>query len=110
MKKLIEERNQCTNDNFILSQPHKDSYIRDTWYDNMAQDKPKIYEYSTRIIRSNSNLPLHKKISLFKKFEKIINGGTLFIEKKPEDLTFQEYVQILFRSEIGRFSLGDCAF
>ncbi|MFX1570335.1 MAG: anaerobic ribonucleoside-triphosphate reductase [Promethearchaeota archaeon] len=107
MRKLIEERNQLTNNNFVLSQPHRDSYIKDTWFDNKTQNKPKINEYSTRIIRSNSNLPLRKKISLFKKFEKIINGGTLFIEKKPDDLSFQEYVKILFQSDIDKFSFGD---
>ena len=107
IRKLIEERNQLTNSNFVLSQPHRDSFLKATWVDNKTQDRPIINEYSTEIIRSNSNLPLRKKISLFKKFEKIINGGTLFIEKKPDDLSFQEYVKILFQSDINKFSVRD---
>ncbi|MCK4781261.1 MAG: hypothetical protein KAT57_13765, partial [Candidatus Lokiarchaeota archaeon] len=81
MKKLIEERNELDNNNFILSQPHYDSYLKDSWHNGMAQFKQNINRYSSRIIRSESNLSLDKRIALFEKFQKIINGGTLFIEK-----------------------------
>jgi anaerobic ribonucleoside-triphosphate reductase len=107
MKNLIEEKNQCKNSNYILSQPHRDSYIRDSWFEGMTDVNPKVNEYSTNIIRTNSNLSLEKKMSLFKKFEKIVDGGTLFIEKIPDEMTIQEYIKTLFQSKIEKFSLRD---
>ena len=69
-----------------------------------------INEYSARLIRTASNLSLSKKIILFKKFQKIIDGGCLFIEKKANDMSFQKFLKTLLQSEIGTISLRDCAF
>ena len=106
MKKLIEERNELDNNNFILSQPHYDSYLKDSWHNGMAQFKQNLNRYSSRIIRSESNLSFNKKIALF---EKIINGGTLFIEKiNTDELSLKNYLQSLFESKIEVFSFREC--
>jgi ribonucleoside-triphosphate reductase len=108
MKEIIEERNEDENNNYILSQPHKDSYLRNSWNNEKEQNKQKMKNYCLRIIRSEANLSLNKRITLFKRFQKIINGGTLFMEKKPVEMPFQKYLDFLINSEIGAISLGDC--
>ncbi|MEE9377037.1 MAG: anaerobic ribonucleoside-triphosphate reductase [Candidatus Lokiarchaeia archaeon] len=109
MKKLIEERNELDNNNFILSQPHYDSYLKDSWHNGMTQFKQNLNRYSSRIIRSESNLSLDKRIALFEKFQKIINGGTLFIEKiNIDELSLKRFLQSLFESKIEVISFRDC--
>ncbi|MFW9998863.1 MAG: anaerobic ribonucleoside-triphosphate reductase [Candidatus Hermodarchaeota archaeon] len=108
MRKIIDEKNQAENSNYILSQPHKDTYLKDCWYNNMVKTNPKINAYSTRIIRRESNLSLLRRITLIKKFDEIFNGGTLFIEKKPKEMSFQKFIQTLFHSKIGTISLSEC--
>ena len=109
MKKLIKERNEVDNNNFILSQPHYDSYLKDSWYNGISQYKQSINQYSSRIIRSESNLSFKKKIVLYHKFQKIINGGTLFLENINEDgVSFQKCLNLLFNSKIGAISFRDC--
>lgn len=108
MKKIIEEKNEVDNNTFILSQPHYDSYLKHTWHNGLAQYKQKIRGYSSRIIRSESNLSMNKKIALFKKFQKIINGGSLFIEKiNTDEMSSQQLLKFLFQSKIGAISLSD---
>jgi len=109
MKKLIKERNEVDNNNFILSQPHYDSYLKNSWHNGISQYKQSINQYSSRIIRSESNLSIKKKIVLYQKFQKIINGGTLFIEKISEDeVSFQKCLNLLFNSKIRAISFRDC--
>ena len=109
MKKLIDEKNEIDNNNFILSQPHDDSYLKNSWHNSNMQLNTEKYQYSSRIIRSESNLSLNKRITLFEKFQRIINGGTLFLEKNNrEELADQELVKNLFESKIKVFSLKDC--
>jgi DNA-binding HxlR family transcriptional regulator len=107
MKKIILERNEGENSSFILSPPHNDSYLRNSQYNNLVQNRQKKNGYSANIIRSESNLPLIKKITLFKKFQKILQGGAFFIEKNLKETSIQEYLGILFQSEIGATSLKD---
>jgi len=109
MKKLIEERNELDNNNFILSQPHYDSYLKDSWHNGMAQFKQNLNRYSSRIIRSESNLSLNKRIALFEKFQKIINGGTLFIEKiNLDDISIKKFLRSFYESKIKVISFRDC--
>ncbi|MCK4381559.1 MAG: hypothetical protein KAW51_10505, partial [Candidatus Lokiarchaeota archaeon] len=109
MKKLIEERNELDNNNFILSQPHYDSYLKDSWHNGMAQFKQNLNRYSSRIIRSESNLSLDKRIALFERFQKIINGGTLFMEKiNIDELSLKRFLQSLFESKIEVISFKEC--
>ncbi len=109
MKKLIEERNELDNNNFVLSQPHYDTYLKDSCHNGMTQFKQNLNRYSSRIIRSESNLSLDKRIALFEKFQKIINGGTLFIEKiNVDEVSLKRFLQSLFESKIEVISFRDC--
>ncbi|NVM35188.1 MAG: hypothetical protein HWN81_06310 [Candidatus Lokiarchaeota archaeon] len=109
MKKVIEERNKLDNNNFILSQPHYDSYLKDSWHNGLLHLKQNLNRYSSRIIRTDSNLSLNKRIALFEKFQKIINGGTLFIEKLNIDqLSLKRFLQSLFESKIEVISFREC--
>ncbi|MFX1500639.1 MAG: anaerobic ribonucleoside-triphosphate reductase [Promethearchaeota archaeon] len=111
MKEVIEEKNELDDNNFILSQPHYDSYLKDTWHNSNLQLNTDKNQYSSRLIRNGSHLPIKKKISLFRNFQKIINGGTLFIEKINRDgLSVEELLKNLFESEVKVISIKDCFF
>ena len=109
MKKIIEERNEVDGNYFVLSQPHYGSYLQHSWHNGITQYNRKIKRYSSRLIRSESNLSINKKIALFEKFQRIIDGGTLFMEKvNAEELSLQNFLKILNKSKIGAISLKDC--
>ncbi|MFX1308135.1 MAG: anaerobic ribonucleoside-triphosphate reductase [Promethearchaeota archaeon] len=111
MKKIIEERNELEGDNFVMSQPHYDSYLQNSWHNGFTQYNRKIKGYSSRLIRSESNLSMNKRIALFQKFQRIIDGGTLFMEKvNADELPLQNFLKILNESKIGAVSLRDCIF
>ncbi|UCC18316.1 MAG: hypothetical protein JSV62_09385 [Promethearchaeota archaeon] len=109
MKKIIEEKNKEDGKFFILSQPHYDSYLQDSWRNGLTQHTQKKRGYTSRLIRNESHLSLNKKIILFKKFQRIINGGTLFMEKITlEEIPLLESLMNLYKSKIGAISLKDC--
>jgi len=109
MKEIIEERNEVDGNSFVLSQPHYDSYLQDSWHNGPTQCSQKIKGYTSRLIRSESNLTLNKKIALFKKFQRIIDGGTLFIEKiNTEEIPLLKFLKTIYESKIGAISLKDC--
>ncbi|MFX1419047.1 MAG: anaerobic ribonucleoside-triphosphate reductase [Promethearchaeota archaeon] len=109
MKKIIEERNKEYGNFFILSQPHSDSYLQDTCYNSLIQHNQKITGYTSKLIRAESQLSLNNKITLFKKFQRIINGGTLFMEKiQLKETPILKSLKTIFKSEIGAISLKEC--
>ncbi len=109
MKKTIEEKNNTNGNNFVLSQPHYDSYLQDSWHNGITQSNQKIKGYSSSLIRDESNLSLNKKIALFKKFQKIIDKGTLFTVKiNKEEIKLQKFLKTIIESKIGAISLRDC--
>lgn len=75
VRKLIEEKNESENDFYTLTQPHNDKYLTDCFYNEIPNHGKPVNFYSSKIIRDTSSLTLIKKISLFKKFEAVINGG-----------------------------------
>ena len=108
MKKLIEEKNQSENDYFTLSQPHSDKYLQDCWNNGNSPNGENINCYSSKIIRKNSTLSLDKKLSLFKKFENIINGGLIFDQSiNANDISLNSYLKLLIKSRIGAFALSN---
>ena len=108
MKKLIEEKNQSENDYFTLSQPHSDKYLQDCWNNGNSPNGENINCYSSKIIRKNSTLSLDKKLSLFKKFENIINGGLIFDQSiNANDISLNNYLKLLIKSRIGAFPLSN---
>ncbi|HEC36661.1 MAG TPA: hypothetical protein ENI29_00405, partial [bacterium] len=104
MKNLINEKNETENDSFILSQPHDDKYLSDSWSNGVFNPEAPSKAYTSKIIRENSSLSLVKKVSLFKKFENIIDGGTIFNPKITEINAFKKYLNLLYTSKIGAIS------
>ena len=108
MKKLIEEKNELENDYFTLSQPHNDRYLQDCWNNGTSLNGENINYYSSKIIRKNSTLSLVKKFSLFKKFENIVNGGSIFDQSiDANDISLNNYLKMLIDSKINAFSLSN---
>ncbi|MFX1312057.1 MAG: anaerobic ribonucleoside-triphosphate reductase [Promethearchaeota archaeon] len=107
MKKIIEEQNEKENDYYILSQPHKDLYLKDSWYNGITLNSEKINSYSPKLIRKNSSLSLDKKIDLFKKFEPILNGGIVFKSHfNSNDISLMKVFKKLLDSKISAFTLN----
>jgi len=101
MKKLIREKNQEENNYYILSQPHNDTYLNNAWHNGTTLRSDMAYKYSSSIIRHNSKLSLAKRVNLFKKFEKVINGGIIFDEYIDINGTsIKELLSNLFKSEL----------
>ena len=107
MNKIIEEKNKIKNDNYVLSQPHYDECLRNSWKNGIAHCGQKSHFHASRIIRESLTLPPNKTISLFKRFERIINGGTLFYQNlNANEQTLEFYQNILFNSDLNAFQLG----
>ncbi|MFX1321829.1 MAG: anaerobic ribonucleoside-triphosphate reductase [Promethearchaeota archaeon] len=101
MKKLIREKNQEENNYYILSQPHNDTYLHNAWHNGTTLRSDMAHRYSSSIIRHNSKLPLAKRVNLFKKFEKVINGGIIFDEYIDINGTsIKGLLSNLFKSEL----------
>ncbi|MFX1317117.1 MAG: anaerobic ribonucleoside-triphosphate reductase [Promethearchaeota archaeon] len=101
MNKSIKEKNDEENNFYILSQPHKDSYLKDAWHNGINLKSDITRSYSSRIIRSDTKLPLTKKVNLFKKFEQIINGGIIFDEYLDfNDTVAKKVLSFLFKSKL----------
>ena len=107
LKDLIKEKNENDNEFYILSQPHSDKYpIQSRNNGNITLNK-KINPYSPTIIRKGSKLALKKKISVFKKFEKIIEGGIIFNSSANNDnISFEENLKLLMQSELNAFLIS----
>jgi DNA-binding HxlR family transcriptional regulator len=108
MRKIIEEKSKKENTRYVLTQPHNGSYLIDSWHNGLKNHGQEIKCYSSRIIRENSPLTLTKKIDLFKKFEVLINGGSLFSQNFNTDKTIlMEHLKTLFDSKITAISFND---
>ncbi len=106
LNQLINEKNEEENDFYILSQPHTDKYIRNSL--NIGSDKSeKSFTYSSRIIRKNTTLSLKKQITIFKKFEKVIDGGCKFSRSfdSSNEKSLEDYIKLLVDSELSAFSI-----
>jgi anaerobic ribonucleoside-triphosphate reductase len=103
LNKLIKERNTTTNEVYVLSQPLNES-LKNVFYNGSVLTNAEFYHNASDIIRKDSRLPLHKQISLFKKFERYLEGGSLFKCGPFSKLESQEkYADILFKSELNAF-------
>ncbi len=78
IKKIIKEKAQDEDENYILSQPHSGDYLNTSWNNKIVPQGEKFKGYSMNIIRKESNLSIERQISIFKKFERILNGGAIF--------------------------------
>ena len=107
MNEIIEEKNDIENNNYVLSQPHYEDCLKNSWNNSTAHCGQKTHYHVSRIIRESTTLPLKKTISLFKKFERVISGGTLFYKNfNGNEQTLKKCQQILFNSDLNAFFVG----
>jgi len=106
LKDLISEKNESESESFILSQPHRDRYLALSKNNKVKKLNKKNNCYSPRIIRKTSKLSLQEKISIFKKFETIIEGGTKFNNSlSSNNMSKEESLKILIESKLKAFSI-----
>jgi len=104
MKDIINEINQDQNENYILTQPHNDSYLSKHWCRNMNEVDNGPNKYCIDMIRRNSKLSLEKRVQIYKNFEGIIDGGSVFtfnVNNKP----IKELMAQLSYSKVNMFQL-----
>ncbi len=104
MKDIINEFNQDTNENYILTQPHNDSYLSKHWCRSMDEVGNRSNKYCINMVRGNSNLSLEKRIQIYKNFEGIVDGGSVFtfnVNNRP----IKELMAQLSHSKVSIFKL-----
>ncbi len=108
MRRIIEEQNEEENERYILNQPHDDNYLKDSWHSEIKSREEGLNRYSSRIIRENSLLSLTKKVNYFRKFENLIDGGSIFNQKFHFDENNEKkQLKLLFDSKINAFTFGN---
>ncbi|TXT59521.1 MAG: hypothetical protein BAJALOKI2v1_200034 [Promethearchaeota archaeon] len=101
---IIHEKNQVEHEKYCLTQPHLGEYLDASWNKTkISLDNHKYY--SNRFIRKESNLSIEKRISLFKKFENLVNGGSLFkIPVKDKSIELNTLSELLLKAKINTFA------
>ena len=107
MKDIINEFNQDNNENYILTQPHMGTYLSNCWCRNMNEVVNGPKKYSISIIREKSKLSLEKKIQIYKNFESIVDGGSVFTFN-GNNISMKEIMAQLSRSKINMFQFSNC--
>jgi len=105
LNQLINEKNEEENEMFLLSQPHQSKYLFCSNLNSMNKIE-KFNNYSSGIIRNDTKLDLLKQISLFKKFEKIIEGGCKFTcSYDIDNNNSKNIIKVLSDSKLNAFSI-----
>ena len=105
MSKIIKEKNQQQGENYILTQPHYDSYLHDIYHNNQSELGNKSDPYSTCMIREDSKLSIKSKINLYKKFEKYLGGGSIFTLGVNKE-SVEEHINSLLNTKLNAFQLN----
>jgi len=104
MKDIINEINQDQNENYIFTQPHNGNYLSKNWCSNMEDVGNGPNKYCIDMIRGNSKLSLEKRVQIYKNFEDIVDGGSVFtfnVNNKP----IKELMAQLSYSKVNMFQL-----
>ena len=104
MNNIIKEKNHQVNENFILTQPHNDSYLQEAWHNNQQNLYNESKRYRISIIREESKLSLKRKIKLYEKFETHLEGGCIFT-LDLNNLSVEEQINNLINSKLNAFQL-----
>jgi anaerobic ribonucleoside-triphosphate reductase len=78
VKETIDEYNEKGEIRYILSQPHSFYSLNPSQNKNKYLKNYNIETFKTRIINSNSDLPLDKTLKLVKNFQNKFTGGLIF--------------------------------
>lgn len=101
---IIDEYNQREHGNYIFTQPHNENYLSNKEYNNKLSLGDETKRYNIDLIRTDSKLSLERKIDLYKKFEKILDGGSIFT-CNLNNLPLLELIEILINSKLNAFSI-----
>jgi hypothetical protein len=104
MKNMISEFNQDHNENYILTQPHNGNYLSEHWCRSMDDPSNSPNKYCINMVRNNSKLSFEKKIQIYKNFEDIVDGGSVFtinVNKHP----LKEVLARLSYSKVNMFQI-----
>ena len=101
---IIDENNQRENENYIFTQPHNDNYLLNKGYNNKLSLGDESKRYNIDLIRVDSKLSLERKIELHKKFEKILDGGSIFT-CNLNNFHLLKLMGILINSKLNAFSI-----
>ena len=104
MSDIIKEKNQKECEKYILTQPHQDSYLYDTWHNNQYNLGKKSNRYSINMVREDSKLSLKRKIELHKNFEKYFDGGSL-LTLGLNNLAIDDLIEEIISSKLNAFQL-----
>ena len=104
MSDIIKEKNQKECEKYILTQPHQDSYLYDTWHNNQYNLGKKSNRYSVNMVRDDSKLSLKRKIELHKNFEKYFDGGSL-LTLGLNNLAIDDLIEEIISSKLNAFQL-----
>lgn len=104
MSDIIKEKNQKECENYILTQPHQDSYLYDTWHNNQYNLGNESNRYNVNMVRGDSKLSLKRKIELHKNFEKYFDGGSL-LTLGLNNLSIDDLIKEIISSKLNAFQL-----
>jgi len=104
MKDMINEINQDHNENYILTQPHIGNYLSKDRYRSMDEIGNGSGKYCIDMIRMDSKLSLEKRLQIYKNFEGIVDGGSVFAFK-VNNRPIKELIVQLSHSKVNTFQL-----
>jgi len=104
MSDIIKEKNQKECEKYILTQPHQDSYLYDTWHNNQYNLGNESNRYNVNMVREDSKLSLKRKIELHKNFEKYFDGGSL-LTLGLNNLAIDDLIEEIISSKLNAFQL-----
>ena len=106
IKDIIYEKNSEENESYFINQPHKGKYLYETWIKTHSLQDKNGSAYSMDLIRKKSKLDIKKQLELFKKFENILDGGSLYnyyCKSNKENLV--ETIEKIIYSKVPAFSI-----
>ncbi len=101
---IIDEHNQRDHGNYIFTQPHNGNYLSNKGYNNKLSLGDGTKRYNIDLIRIDSKISLERKVDLYKKFEKILDGGSIFT-CNFDNLNIPEIIKTLISSKLNAFSI-----
>lgn len=106
IKDIIYEKNSEENESYFINQPHEGKYLYETWIKTHSLQDKSGPAYSMDLIRKESKLDIKKQLELFKKFESILDGGSLYnyYFKSNKDRLI-ETIEKLISSKVPAFSI-----
>jgi anaerobic ribonucleoside-triphosphate reductase len=105
LRDLIREKNETENTNYNLSQPCNVNILNGDKSIQIPRSAKK--QKPLEIINTNSQISLDKRISLFKKFEIIFDGGNLFTYFLDSAKSLNEKtLNFLFKSSLQAFMIN----